>query len=60
MKDSDFKDAKPFLIGEEFRDKVKTKLEAAAALEKMVYLSSSKPRQFGFWPNHPWKTKRLS
>ena len=55
MKDSDFKDAQPFLFGEDFVEKAKTKLEAAAALKKTVYPSSSKPKQLGFRPSQTRK-----
>ena len=56
MKDSDFKDAQPsFLIGEDFGENAKTKLEAAAALKKTVYPPSSKLKQWGFQPSHPRK-----
>ena len=51
MKDSDFKDAQPFLLGKDFG---KTRLEDVAALNRTVYAhpSSSKLK---FRPNHPCK-----
>jgi len=36
MKDSDFKGAQPFIFGEDFGEKAKAKLEAAAALKKTI------------------------
>jgi len=56
MKDSDFKGAQPFLFGEDFGEKAKAKLEAAAALKKSIAPPPSKPKQPGFRPSHPRKS----
>ena len=42
MKESDSKEAQPYLFGEDFAKKAKCKLEAAAALRKSVYTSSTR------------------
>ena len=54
MKESDFKEAQPYLFGEDYAEKAKCKLEAAAALRKSVYLSSTKGKS-GFRGSHPRK-----
>ena len=54
MKESDFKEAQPYLFGEDFAEKAKCKLEAAAALRKSVYPSSTKGKS-GFRGSHPRK-----
>jgi len=36
MKDKDFKGSQPLLFGEDFGEKAKSKIEAAAALKKVV------------------------
>ena len=51
MKESDFKEAQPYLFGEDIAEKAKCKLEAAAALRKSVYPSSTKGK-LGFWGSH--------
>lgn len=53
MKEADFKGAQPRLFGEDFGEKAKAKLEAAAALKKSIYPSSSKSKQTGFRGGHP-------
>ena len=56
MKDADFKGAQPFLFGEDFGEKAKAKLEAAAALKKTIGPSANRLKQSGFRPSHPHKT----
>ena len=56
MKDSDFKGVQPILFGEDFGEKAKVKLEAAAALKKTVLPPPNKTKQLGFRPSHPRKS----
>ena len=53
MKDADFKQSQPFLFGEDFGDKAKARLEAAAALKKAVNPPVNKGKQTGFRGGHP-------
>ena len=53
MKDADFKQSQPFLFGEDFGDKAKARLEAAAALKKAVNPPVNKGKQMGFQGGHP-------
>ena len=55
MKESYFKGAQPYLFGENFAEKAKAKLEAAAALRKSLYPSSVKGK-LGFRGGHPART----
>jgi len=56
MKDSDFKGAQPFLFGEDFDEKAKAKVEAAAALKKTISPPANRSKQLGFRPSHPHKS----
>ena len=56
IKDSDFKGAQPFLFGEDFGEKAKAKLEAAAALKKTIGPPANRSTQSGFRPSHPHKS----
>ena len=51
MKDEDFKESQPLLFGENFGEKAKARMEAAAALRKVVI--PPKPKQSGFQKGHP-------
>jgi len=53
MKDEDFKGAQPLLFGEGFGEKAKTKIEATAALKKVVNPSGDKGKHKGFYKSHP-------
>ena len=53
MKDKDFKGSQPLLFGEDFGEKAKSKIEAAAALKKVVTSSGDKGKQKGFHKSHP-------
>jgi len=53
MKELDFKGSQPLLFGEDFGEKAKAKLEAAAALKNSIYPASGKPKQTGFRGSHP-------
>ena len=55
MKDVDFKGTQPLLFGEDFGEKAKAKMEAAAALQKIVTPPRSKGKQMGFQKGHPQK-----
>ena len=55
MKDLDFKGTQLLLFGEEFGEKAKARMEAAAALQKIVTLAGSKGKQTGFQKGHPQK-----
>ena len=57
MKDDDFKVSQPFLFGENFGEKAKVKLEAAAALKKAVNPLVKKTKM-GFWASHPQQYNR--
>jgi len=54
MREEDFVAAQLFLLGEDFGSVAKGKLEAAAALKKIIYLQSSKGKQ-GFQGGYPGK-----
>ena len=55
MKESDFKGAQPYLLGENFAEQAKSKLEAAAALKKSVYPSFKGKSVFrGGHPRKNW------
>ena len=55
MKESDFKGAQPYLLGENFAEQAKAKLEAAAALKKSVYPSFKGKSVFrGGHPRKNW------
>ena len=49
MKDEDFKGSQPLLFGE----KAKSKIQAAAALKKVVTPSGDKGKLKGFHKSHP-------
>jgi len=53
MKEVDFKGSQPLLFGEDFGEKAKGRMEAAAALRKVVNPSGSKGKQMGFRRSHP-------
>ena len=53
MKDEDFKGSQPFLFGEDFGDKAKGRMEAAAALRKVINPSGPKGKQTVFQKDHP-------
>ena len=57
MSDSDFTGVQPYLFGEDFGLKAKEKLDAAAALRKVVYQQSSKGKS-GFQRGYPRKYNR--
>ena len=59
MKEEDFTAAQPFLFGENFGSVTKGKLEATAALKKVVYPQSNKGKQ-GFQGGYPRKFNRAS
>ena len=59
MKEEDFAAAQPFLFGEEFGAMAKSRLEATAALKKIVYPQSNKGKQ-GFQGGYPRKFNRAS
>ena len=48
MDDSDFGKAQAFLFGEDFGEKAKARLKAAAALQKVVYQSNKGSSKQGF------------
>ena len=54
MKESDFKETQLYLFGEDFGEKAKCKLEAAAALKISVYPSSTKTK-LGLRDSYPCK-----
>ena len=55
MKDSNFKGAQAYLLGEDFVEQAKSKLEAAAALKKFVYPSFKGKLAFrGCHPRKNW------
>ena len=56
MKDKDFKRSQPLLFGEDFGEKAKARLKAAAALRKVVNPPGSKEKQSGFQKSHPQKS----
>ena len=53
MKDVDFKGSQPLLFGEDFGEKAKTRIEAAAALRKVVNPPGPKGKQAVFQKSHP-------
>ena len=53
MNDSGFGKAQPFLFGEDFGEKVKARLEATAALQKVVYQSNKGSSKQGFRGSYP-------
>ena len=53
MNDSGFGKAQPSLFGEDFGEKVKARLEAAAALQKVVYQSNKGSSKQGFRGSYP-------
>ena len=53
MGESDFSKAQPFLFGEDFGDKAKSKLEAAAALKKVAYRTDKGASKRGFRGGYP-------
>ena len=53
MKESNFKGAQPYLLGENFAEQAKSKLEVAAALNKSMYPSFK--GKSAFWGGHPRK-----
>ena len=53
MKDEDFKGSQPLLFGEEFREKAKARIEAVAALKKVVNSLGDKGKHEGFQKSHP-------
>ena len=55
MKDVDFKGSQPLLFGEDFGEKAKSRMEAAAALRKVVNPTVPKGKS-GFQKSHPQKT----
>jgi len=55
MKDVDFKGSQLLLFGEDFGEKAKSKMEAAAALKKVVNPTVPKGKS-GFQKSHPQKT----
>ena len=55
MKDVDFKRTQPLLFGQDFGEKAKTRMEAAAALQKIVTPTGPKGKQVGFQKSHPQK-----
>ena len=55
MKDVDFKGTQPLLFEENFGEKAKARMEAAAALQKIVTPAGSKGKQTGFQKGHPQK-----
>jgi len=55
MKDIDFKESQPLLLGEDFGEKAKLRMEAAAALRKVVNPTVPKVK-LGFQKSHPQKT----
>ena len=55
MKDIDFKGSQPLLFGDDFGEKAKSRMEAAAALRKVVNPTVSKGKS-GFQKSHPQKT----
>ena len=55
MKDVDFKGSQPLLFGDDFGEKAKSRMEAAAALRKVVNPTAPK-RKSGFQKSHPQKT----
>ena len=57
MNDQDFEDAAPYLFGEDFAQKAKSKLESAAALRKAVYQPTSKGKT-GFHGGYSRKQHR--
>ena len=56
MKDADFKGFQPFLFGEDFGEKAKARMEAAAVLRKVVNPPGSKGKQTGFQKSHPQRS----
>ena len=56
MNDSDFGKAQPFLLGEDFREKAKARLEAAAVLKKVVYQSNKGSLKQVFQGSYPWRS----
>ena len=55
MKDVDFKGTQPLLFREDFGEKAKARMEAAATLHKIVTPAGSKGKQTGFQKGHPQK-----
>ena len=53
MKDEDFKGSQPLLFGEDFGEKVKARIEAVAALKKVVNPLGDKGKHKGFQKSHP-------
>jgi len=53
MNDSDFGKAQPFLFGENFGEKAKARLEAAAAIKKVAYQSNKGSSKQGFRGSYP-------
>ena len=56
MNDNDFGKAQPFLFGEDFGEKAKARLEAAAALKKVVYQSIKGSSKQGFQGSYPQRS----
>ena len=52
MKDVDFKGTQPLLFGEDFGEKAKARMDAAAALQKIVTPAGPKGKQTGFQKGH--------
>ena len=55
MKEEDYTKALPFLFGEDFGAKVKTRMEEAAALKKTLSQPSKGKEKAGFHGGYPWK-----
>ena len=55
-KDADFKGSQPLLFGENFGEKAKARMEAAAALRKVVNPPGPKGKQMGFQKSHPQRS----